>query len=202
MEANMIIRLLFSILFFMRCGSCSAEVNNSEMEVSLERAVISFSGSVSSDDVSGFNNIVDSSGLLLIRKFTSGNLGGRGDELNEKFSASVMSSEMEFPIKGQTPFSVKALFPGLPVKNVKGLSRYTFPVAACDLHFGQWRALLKETIAPLPEAVEGNAIILNAVSGCWIYVEAQVIDDILVGGFAVFKREENEVHLVSIIELL
>ena len=198
----MIIRLFFLILFSMHCGACSAEVSNSEVEVSLERAVTSFSNSVSSDDVSGFKNIVDSSGLLLIRQFTSGNLGGRGDELNEKFSTSLMTSDMEFPINGQTPFSVKVLFPGLPVKNVKGLSRYTFPVAACDLRFGQWSALLKETIAPLPEAVEGNAIILNAVSGCWIYVEAQVIDDILVGGFAVFKREENEVHLVSIIELL
>ncbi|WP_062063750.1 hypothetical protein [Cellvibrio sp. OA-2007] len=198
----MIIRLFFLILFSMHCGACSAEVSNAEVEVSLERAVISFSGSVSSDDVSGFKNIVDSGGVLLIRKFTSGNLGGRGAELNEKFSASVVTSDMAFPIKGQTPFSVKVLFPGLPIKNVKGLSRYTFPVAACDLHFGQWMALLKETIAPLPEAVEGSSIILNAVSGCWIYVEAQVIDDILVGGFAVFKREENEVKLVSIIELL
>lgn len=198
----MINRLLFWVLFSVCCGSCSAEVGKSDSDESLERAILSFSDSVSGDDVSKFNDIVGAKGILLVRKFTSGNLGGRGKELSDTFSASAINSKMEFPIKGQTPFSLKLLFPGLPAKSFTKSSQYTLPIEACDLPFDQWNASLKTTIAPLSEAVNGEAIILKADAGCWIYAEAQLIDDILVGGFAVFTREGDEVYLVSIIDLL
>lgn len=198
----MIIRLLFWVLFSVCCSSCSAEVGRSDSDESLERAIVSFSDSVSGDDVSKFKNIVGANGIRLVRKFTSGNLGGRGKELSDRFAASAITSKMEFLIEGQTPLSLKTLFPGLPVKSFKKSPQYPFPIEACDLSFDHWSASLKKTIAPLSEAVDGEAIILKADSGCWIYAEAQVIDDILVGGFAAFKREGDEMYLVSIIELL
>jgi hypothetical protein len=35
-----------------------------------------------------------------------------------------------------------------------------------------------------------------------VYAEAQIIDDILVGGFAVFENKNNKLMLVAVIELL
>lgn len=198
----MIFRFFLLVLFSVHCCSCSAEVDSFGVDAYLELSVVSLSNSVSEDNVSKFKGIADSEGIYLVRKFTSGNLGGRGEQLSEKFSLSAITNDIEFPINGQTPFNLKMLFPGFPVRNYKKLPQYTFPTEACHLNFDQWGAALKKAIQPLPEAVEGNAIILKAATECWVYAEAQVIDGILVGGFAVFKKKADKLLLVSIIELL
>lgn len=198
----MILRLFFLILFSANCCSCSAEVDSSGLGASLERSIVSLSSAVSEGNVAKFKDITDSESVYLVRKFTSGTLGGRGAELSDKFASSSITKEMEFLINGQTPFSLKMLFPGFPVKNYKEIPQYIFPAEACHLNFDQWGVALKKAIEPLPEGVDGHAIILKTATECWVYAEAQVIDGILVGGFAVFKKKADKLLLVSIIELL
>lgn len=198
----MILRLLLLILFSVHCCSCSAEVDSSDLDASLELSVMTLSGAVSVSNVEKFREITGVDGVYLVRKFTSGNLGGRGAELSDKFSPSAITNDMEFPIEGQTPFNLKMLFPRFPVKNFKKLPHYTFPIKTCHLAFDQWGGELKKAIEPLPEAIRGDAIILEAATECWVYAEAQVIDGILVGSFAVFKKNTGKLFLVSIIELL
>jgi hypothetical protein len=202
LEINMILRLLLLVLFSVHCCSCSAEIDSANSDASLELSVMSLSSAVSEGNVSKFKGITSSEEMYLVRKFTSGNFGGRGAELSDKFASSAITNDMEFLISGQTPFNLKMLFPGFPVKNYKKIPQYTFPTEACHLNFDQWGAALKKAIQPLPEAVEGNAIILKAATECWVYAEAQVIDGILVGGFAVFKKKAERLRLVSIIKLL
>lgn len=198
----MIFRFFLLVLFSVHCCSCSAEVDSASINSSLELSVVSLSSAVSEGNIAKFKNVTDSEGVYLVRKFTSGTLGGRGPELSDRFAPSSITTEMEFLINGQTPFSLKILFPGFPVKNYKEIPEYTFPAEACHLNFDQWGVALKRAIEPLPEAVEGNPIILKAATECWVYAEAQVIDGILVGGFAVFKKKADKLLLVSIIELL
>jgi hypothetical protein len=70
-------------------------------------------------------------------------------------------------------------------------------------NFDQWEPFLKKSLNGKAEAINGDPIILySSKSKYWVYAEAQIIDDILVGGFAVFAMRDGKFKLVSIIELL
>ena len=185
--------IILSVFLF----SCDAEVDSS-----FEASAQLFSTAVPNDDVSKFKSAANPSGIYLVRKFTSGNLGGRGEELSANFSASSITEDMEFLVKDQTPFSLKLIFPSLPIKDDNKLPHYGMSEKICNLAFDQWDSLLKDVIAPLSESISGEPIVLTAASDCWVYAEAQVIDNMLVGGFAVFKKSAESVKLVSVINLL
>ncbi|HTF96541.1 MAG TPA: hypothetical protein VL995_10435, partial [Cellvibrio sp.] len=65
----------------------------------------------------------------------------------------------------------------------------------------QWETILKNSLKGAPEVVEGDSLLLMSEK-YWVYTEAQIIDDILVGGFAVFAKKDGKLTLVSLIELL
>lgn len=193
--------LIVSLLIL--CGSCAAETGDSNKKSAgavFEIALGSFSGAVSASKPSSFVAISNPQGVHLVRKFTSGNLGGRGKELSKNVSASLLNSEMEFPVKDQTPFSLKILFPGLPIKSYKALPHYQFTVTK-GLSFDQWAPVLTKTLVNVPEAVNGSPVILVS-SNYWVYSEAQVIDGVVVGGFAVFKKVDEGFVLLSLIDFL
>lgn len=198
----MMLRLFLVSLISALCSSCNAETVDSKANDSLVISVLFFSESISNGNVEKFKESTNSNGIYLVRKFTSGNLGGRGEELSRMVPLSSMNKEMEFSIEGQTPFNIKILFPGIPVPEYKKLPQYPLSADVCDLAFDQWEAPLKRAVAPLRESAEGIPIILTASTKCWVYTEAQVIDGVLVGGFAVFKYNSGKSSLVSIIELL
>lgn len=157
---------------------------------------------INKNDVARFKSVASPDGIYLVRKFTSGNLGGRGEELSQKVSAATINDQMEFALKSQTPLSLKIIFPGVPVKDYKQLPTHNFIAKVANLPFDQWGSFLKKAMTPLPEAVEGSPVVLRVAPDCWVYAEAQVIDGILVGGFAVFKQHKQRYVLVAIIELL
>lgn len=196
----MMLRIFLVLIFSTLCSSCYAE--NARTNDSIAASVLSFSESLSNSDVRKFKEGASSEGLYLVRKFTSGNLGGRGEELSRIVPLSSMSKDMEFSIAGQTPFNIKILFPGIAVQGHKSLAQYPLSVDVCNLAFDQWGDSLKRVLAPLAESVEGIPIMLSASTKCWVYAEAQVIDGVLVGGFAVFKYSSGKPSLVAIIELL
>jgi hypothetical protein len=103
----------------------------------------------------------------------------------------------------QTPFSLPELFINLPIKSYKELHNRTLSPEIGTTHFDQWAPILKKNLTGTPEAETGNPIILSSSSvKYWVYAEAQIIDDILVGGFAVFENKNNTLKLVAVIELL
>lgn len=198
----MMLRIFLTLLFSVSCSSCEAETVSPKAIDSFVISVLSFSESISTGDIKKFKESTNSENIHLVRKFTSGNLGGRGKELNRIFPLSSINKEMEFSIEGQTPFGLKILFPGGPIREFKKLPQYPLAVEVCDLAFDRWVEPLKSAIAPFPESVEGTPIILAASTKCWVYAEAQVIDGVLVGGFAVFTHSSGKPSLVSVIELL
>ncbi|MES2824556.1 MAG: hypothetical protein V4732_13205 [Pseudomonadota bacterium] len=207
------IRFIITLSVILFTLGCKAETKSATAEkakntvtsnsLSIEGEINSFSAAVTKKDVGSFITLANPAGLYLVRSFTSGNLGGRGLSLSQKINANKMDKEFAFPIKDQTPFDVLGLFSSLPIKSFKALPSRTLLPEIETIPYDQWAAILKKTLANAPEVVEGDPIILSSsASKYWVYAEAQIIDDILVGGFAVFSMQNGKLSLVALIELL
>ncbi|HTF97329.1 MAG TPA: hypothetical protein VL995_14420, partial [Cellvibrio sp.] len=125
----MIIRLFtFMAFVFIACG-CHAEkretsatksdnlASNNEVQVAVEL----FSKSVSEKDVQLFIKLADPNGIHLVRKFTSGNLGGRGSELSALTDPQKMDNKFQFPVDNQTSYNIHIQFQGLPITSFTAL---------------------------------------------------------------------------------
>ena len=125
-----------------------------------------------------------------------------GEEpLSEKISTSKINSELAFSIKNQTAFELPGLFVNLPIKSFSALPRRPLSADADTTYFDQWAPILKSSLKGSPGAISGDSLILTS-SKYYVYAEAQIIDDILVGGFAVFSMADGKLQLVALIELL
>ena len=201
--------ILLTCVFF-ACG-CSAETKDSSTvephkvvsNKDVEAAFESFSKAVSEENVDLFIKLANPNGIYLVRKFTSGTLGGRGSELSELTDPKKMNEDFEFPIKNQTPYSISIQFQELPIKSFTALSHQSLAAEVETLNFDTWAPFLKTSLIGTPESVDRAPIMLSSAnSKYYVYAEAQIIDDILVGGFAVFSMTDGKLQLVAIISLL
>ncbi len=173
----------------------------SEKQVS--QAVQIFSNALKDKSRSQFLMLADSQGVNLIRLFTSGNLGGRGESLSRSTQPGLISDDLEFPVEKQTPFALSIMFPSLPIDSTQTLQFSPMQLDAKQLPMDQWAVPMKSALAKLPNMKEGALVVLTEQSNTyWILADAQIIDDALVGGFAVFKREGETIKLVGLIDLL
>ncbi|MDZ7924055.1 MAG: hypothetical protein U5M23_08340 [Marinagarivorans sp.] len=166
-------------------------------------ALTSFSDLVTTHNAKAFVELAKPSGIYVVRQFTSGNLGSRGSEFGAVVSPLLINEKLELPIENQTAFNIEILFSGLPIKSIDAISIYTLPTELEQLPFEHWGAILNKDLLGKPEVDKGDALILHTTTArYWVYAEAQIIDGILVGGFAVFIIENNKPLLVAIIEYL
>lgn len=209
----MITRLLLIFTFIFAASGCNAETkesitsksinSTSPPNVEIEVAINSFSEAVAKKNVTSFLNVADSKGVYLVRKFTSGNLGGRGPELSQLTNPATINEKLQFPVKNQTPYNLRIQFQELPIKSFAALTRQLLSAEVETLNFDRWEPFLKKSLSGTPEATQRAPIVLlSANSKFVVYAEAQIIDDILVGGFAVFEMRGSEMKLVALIELL
>ena len=206
----MITRLITVLLLALCVQSCGAEVQNATPGKSsvattndffVESTITDFSTALTKKDLNLLLKVSDPKDIYLVRLFTSGNLGSRGLPLSQATSINAINKELSFDIKKQTPFNLPELFTNLPIKSIKALPHRALVAEADKTHFDQWVPLLKKSLTGAPEVVEGDSLLLHSPK-YWIYTEAQIIDDILVGSFAVFLVQDGKLKLVSIIELL
>jgi len=206
-------RLIFTVTVILFTIGCNAETNNVLLERSnnpaieslsqAEKAMNSFSSAVVKKDTNLFLSIAEPKGLYLVRSFTSGNLGGRGASLSEKIVPTTINKDLAFPIKSQTPFDLSSLFTSLPIKSFKALPTRMLLSEVETTPYDQRAPILKKTLKGASEVIEGDPILLISSSPkYWVYAEAQIIDDILVGGFAIFETKNDMLKLVAVIELL
>ncbi|PUA27743.1 MAG: hypothetical protein B0W54_14490 [Cellvibrio sp. 79] len=207
----MIMRIFIFLAFVFFASGCSAEktdvstvvpvqiTSNKQVETTFE----SFSKAVSEKNIDLFLSLANPNGIHLVRKFTSGTLGGRGPELSELTNPKKINAKLQFPIKDQTPYSIRIQFQELPIKSFTALSHQTLSAEVETLDFDTWGPFLKKALTGTPETVDRMPIMLSSAnSKYYVYAEAQIIDDILVGGFAVFSMVDGKLKLVSLIELL
>jgi len=207
----MIMRIFLYLTFALFACACSAEKKDISTIEShkvasnkdVEAAVESFSKAVSERNVDLFINLANPNGIHLVRKFTSGNLGGRGAELSELTDPKKIDEKLQFPIKNQTSYSIRIQFQELPIKSFATLSNQSLSAEIETLNFDSWGPFLKKSLIGTPESAERAPIMLSSAnSKYYVYAEAQIIEDILVGGFAVFSMVDGKLQLVSLIELL
>ena len=198
---------IFCILFFV--VACQAENKKLATEHSIidnpaiNASVVSFSNLVATHNVKEFIALTKLSGIYVVRQFTSGNLGGRGAEFGASLNPSSINEKLELPIENQTALSLGVVFPGLPIQSIKTLPTYALSAEIEQLPFERWEAILKRDLMGKVEMESGDPMILQTASlRYWVYAEAQIIDSILVGGFAVFATENEKTSLVAIIEFL
>lgn len=207
----MITRIFIFLTFvFFACG-CSAETKDSSIveprqvvsNKDVEAAFESFSKAVSEENVDLFIKLANPNGIHLVRKFTSGTLGGRGAELSELTDPKKMNEKFQFPIKNQTPYSIRIQFQELPIKSFAALAHQSLAAEVETLNFDTWAPFLKKSLTGTPGSATRAPIMLSSANAkYYVYAEAQIIDDILVGGFAVFAMVDGKLQLVSIITLL
>jgi len=206
----MITRFLLIFIFSLSAVGCKAETKDSKTqpgisitEADTETVLTIFSNAILEKNVNSFLSITDAKGIYLVRKFTSGNLGGRGPKLSELINPLTINDKLQFPIKNQTPYSVKSHFPELPIKSYKALPRRSLLLESDANHFDQWESSLKKSLKGVPEAIKADPVLLVSSSSKYlVYAEAQIIDDILVGGFAIFSMQDGKLKLVSLVQLL
>ena len=202
---------IISILVFILCVQiCHANPQKESQEKSsmaisndlvVESTITDFSTALAKKDLNLLLKIADPKDIYLVRLFTSGNLGGRGSPLSQSTSTDSINKDLDFDIKKQTPFELPELFTNLPIKSVKALPHRTLVAEADNAHFDQWSPILNKSLTGAPEIAEGDSLLLHS-SKYWVYTEAQIIDDILVGGFAVFEMRGDKLKLVALIDLL
>lgn len=206
----MIIRVLTIIAFTFFAIGCNADGDISQLnsanavtDKEIELAFQTFSDAVTKKDSGLFIELADSKDIYLVRKFTSGNLGGRGPELSKLTDSKKINEKFQIPVKNQTPYSIRIQFQELPIKSFTALSHRTLSAEVETLNFDTWIPFLKESLTGAPEVKDRMPIRLSSANGKYhVYAESQIIDEILVGGFAVFSKESEKMRLVALIELL
>lgn len=203
----MIIRFITVLMLAIVVQGCQAEtesaavLSNDAQQNAVEKAIMDFSTALTNKDLALLLTIADPKEVSVVRLFTSGNLGGRGAPLSQAFASSKINSELAFDIKNQTAFDIPGLFVNLPIKTFSDLPQRTLVSEADTKYFDQWEGVLKQSLKDAPESIEGDSVILGS-SKYHVYAEAQIITDILVGGFAVFEIKNGKPKLVALIELL
>jgi len=216
METHMKLYIIFAIILCVstvggkseessqtQTDNVSTSVGEFQLQSNINERLAAFSVAIEKRNGATFISLTNTKTISLIRLFTSGNLGGRGEPLSRSVVPARITNEMAFTIDGQTDFSLPTVFPNLPIISFNKVLRRPLLLDAKQLSYDQWAPILLRSLKDIPEVADGAQVLLiNEKEGCWVFADAQIIDDILVGGFAVFKRENNQAVLVAIIDLL
>jgi hypothetical protein len=187
--------VFFCVTLAMASTGCFSQPNDAkEIKTAAAPAVdISvikqFSHLLAKKEKDSFTNLFPPTGLKVYRGFSSGNLGGRGESISSTFTAKDVKQNLTIDIEGQTPIDFPWLFPGLIEQD--GSELPTYPVAGdvVDLENpSKTLAGLQALLTGKGEMVEGAPLLLAARGNKYVLVEAQIIDDALVGGFAIFQE--------------
>lgn len=211
-----------TILFLVAVVGCNAESTNNnkinstldvekhnnttptqQKSISIDDSLKRFSETLNQKDPSKFISLANPQGINLVRIFTSGNLGSRGAPLSQTINPTTVTNEITFSVEGQTAFNVPAMFPSLPISSFQEVVHQKLQMPSNIPAYDQWTPILINSLKNTPEIENGAPIILASDKGdYWVFADAQIIDDILVGGFAIFTIHNNTLKLTAIIELL
>lgn len=204
----MSIRIILVLILSLITQACQAETkdravmkNNSGQEHVVEKTIMDFSKALADKDLNLLLAVSDAKEIAVVRRFTSGNLGGRGEPLSKLIPLSKINAELAVDVKNQTAFDIPGLFMNFPLISFSAVPQRDLLPDANSTVFDQWESVLKASLEGAPEVVDGDPVILRS-SRYYVYAEAQIITDILVGGFAVFELQNGKAKLVALIELL
>ena len=192
--------LILSTGCFSQSESFSDPVSSKSTTLSSREVAGSFIRSLAVKNYNQFISLLPGDGLQIYRGFSSGNLGARGDALMAVYLPQQINRDLTVNVAGQTPVDIPWLFPSLIETQGKELAIYPIDEGVIDLKSPeQSLRRLQVLLADKPEMTEGAPLLLaSATGGLQILVEAQLIDDALVGGLAIFGHSGERQHLLAI----
>lgn len=186
-----ILGLLFYAALALASTGCFSQpreerVNDPKIDVSIVRQ---FSDVLAKKEKEKFVSFFSPAGLNTYRGFASGNLGGRGEALVRTVMAKDVNQNLTVDIDGQTPLDFPWLFPTLIEQKGSGWVAYPFATGTIDLQNPpETLSRLQELLVGKTEMVDGVPLLLATDEDELVLVEAQIIDGVLVGGFAIFDE--------------
>jgi hypothetical protein len=155
-------------------------------------------------------DLIGDDGLIVIRNFVTGGWGRRGKDIRYSLQKRDVPLDGSFPVKGETPVVLSFLF---PESAKKGLDTEFLTVQAkSNLCFFSKRSkncskfpTTNYAINSIAEAISdiklGTVSIVQLSFDEFLYTEAETIDGLPVGGFAVFSMRQGRYRLVALLDL-
>jgi len=197
-------KIFFILMSFGFSANINAESTISGREFNGFAEVDLFAKSLKARSKPELLKLLPKEGLFVYRGFTSGNYGARGSDVGLLFAAKNISDKLTIDVKKQLPIDLPDAFPSLDFNSSKSIASYSSDFTLSrDLPISNTLTILKGIIGSKTESEEGVPFTLMSNDGNFlVFSNAQVIDDILVGGIAIFKLQGDHFYLFAVLELL
>ncbi len=189
-------RLWFLILLFM----ISLVLGNGLLLAESPTVADSFRTALKNRDVRGFNGLVASDGLLLVRSYNPNDLGRGADIL---LRVSRIPATFQVPVSNDFPFDLPYLF-GWTIrsKTLISLSDSLSGNALSDHSIAAIRNFAYRMMERVSQASPSFVPTTVQLADGWVILcEATLKQGLLSGAFAVFERSGNQNRLKMIIDL-
>lgn len=199
-----------------KSSNTNGEVNNNvtsvkndeeepENKTAIQDAVSKFVESIKNNDENTFRNLIDTDGILVIRNFISGGNGERGKDIKDIYIKENVPDNLEFPVKDEIPVNPADLFTETIIAK---LDTVEVKIIEDDelLLITQTTDTLS-TINMIAEILKRSnnhdfvpSIVRLGDKG-FVLTEAQLVDDLPIGAFAVFVERDDKYYLKALIDL-
>jgi hypothetical protein len=152
------------------------------------------------------DSITGKSGIVLIRNFTSGTNGARGENVRSFNSAPIV--QISFPVSHETPIDVTSLFPDLTQENLKQIPVFKTSVTGLDIQDSpsevkpETRIILDAlSKATLPHSDVKTPFGVQVDDDVLVIAESDGVDNVCTGNFAIFKKLSGSYRLRALLDL-
>jgi len=152
------------------------------------------------------DSITGMSGIVLIRNFSSGTYGARGENIRSFYPSPI--GRIMFPVKNETPIDVASMFPELARFDLNQLP--SFKTMPNGLDIRDTPSEIKPTTSELLEALSKVVLphhdlptpfAVQIGDDLLVLAEGDVVDNICTGYFAIFKKMNGSYRLRALLDL-
>jgi len=169
-----------------------------------------FKSVLASNSSATLDSLVDPSGLTVIRNFTSGSLGGRGENIRNFYAVPISSkiASPEFPVPNETPIKLSAMFPDLRKSSESAVMVFADSIEGFGIHDDS--TTVNPTTKVLIDALTSIATkhddvpttFVSKVNGEYLVLaEGDAVDGICTGYYSIFVKTTVGYRLKVVLDL-
>jgi len=197
------ILIILSVLLS-ACTKTNINSNNKQDEQQLIKVVSNFKTAIKNRDEGLFKDIMAPSGLIVIRHFVSGS-NSRGKNIRDVYTKEKLPSKIEFAVPEEIPIIPSELFyESLKTDNIamNKIDKVNFSFEGTENAIPSTQKII-ETLALIQKNTGNNDApeIITLGTSEFLLKEGELIDDMLIGSFAIFEKSDKTYFLRAIIDL-
>lgn len=178
-----------------------------ENNTALSNTIQVFTEALSTSNLGMLQSIISRKGVVIIRKFVSGN-GMRGLDIRDNYFANEIPNDIKFPVKGEAAIVLKDLFKGTLKVNDKDIPVKKIEISAFDFKDGI-NSERNPTSSEVQEMcgkirnLAGNASDFSPMIFALGEKEIALTESIVdynVGDWAIFEKYDNKYFLRAIMD--